>query len=376
MKTIIIGGSWGEKSGRPSIFTDTFAKGAVVSKKFKEIVLLNGGAIDEIVSMVEKVGGGAKSLIWIPESTTDLSIIRPHCDEDIILLTKEINDSGKLSPQSILTNGILSESDLVMEVTTQHGVTRARLVDVLGNQWRGSTNDFSNIGCSASNRINDLIDMSKKSLVKPAKMSDKSDVPEEKDDFKKFIKVVREKFDFISKEGMFTKQFSRLFSGSASIRMYDLSLGINNAKELNYSSILHTDMSEICAKDFVRSGIKEWKSWFIGTNLPNENATVQLKLLSILPRVNFVVHAHAYVYNAHFNNNIVPCGSYHEIKEIVEVIKKHSLNKLSCFSVNLIGHGSTTVCNNPDELESVTFVSRTLYENVKSRNDQECTIEL
>ena len=70
-----------------------------------------------------------------------------------------------------------------------------------------------------------------------------------------------------------------------------------------------------------------------------------------------MLHAHVYVEDALFTQNVIPCGAMEEVYEFNKFIHKE-VN----FAVNIKGHGSIVLADNLDFLNSINFYARTLPE--------------
>jgi hypothetical protein len=98
---------------------------------------------------------------------------------------------------------------------------------------------------------------------------------------------------------------------------------------------------------------------YYGDDKPSVDTPIQLALYKTLPRINFMIHSHAYIYGAPMTKKIIPCGVLEEIEEILWAIPDGDLN---WFFVNLLGHGSICAGVQSRMLGNVKYYAREVPE--------------
>lgn len=79
-----------------------------------------------------------------------------------------------------------------------------------------------------------------------------------------------------------------------------------------------------------------------------------------------MIHSHCYIKDAPFTKNALPCGAVEEVDEILELLKDYYNNDFNkdLYLINLVGHGSIMMSNNPEQLKNINMIGRRLPEKM------------
>ena len=74
---------------------------------------------------------------------------------------------------------------------------------------------------------------------------------------------------------------------------------------------------------------------YVGDNKPSVDTPVQLELYKKLPKINFMIHGHAFFKEGRSTEHYYPCGDLREVEEILKITKPLA----TLFAINLKNHG-------------------------------------
>ena len=182
-----------------------------------------------------------------------------------------------------------------------------------------------------------------------------------KEDFLEIVRNYAYKFVAATFE---TKDVKR-FLGNASFRCPK---GFPSFRDGKYIFVSKRNVNKefIGIKELVPVYLEDDKLFYCGDNKPSVDSPIQVRLYSLLPNVNYMIHSHCYIENAPYTDVVLPCGALEEIDEIRNIIKKHFDNDYDkdFYVVNLLGHGSIMMSNKASQLKKIRMVGRKLPEKM------------
>ena len=130
-----------------------------------------------------------------------------------------------------------------------------------------------------------------------------------------------------------------------------------------YVSRRNVNKQYITEEDFVPVYIKDNKVYYCGDVKPSVDTPIQIRLYEKLPNINYMIHSHCYIEKAPYTEKIIPCGALEEVDEILKLIKEEYVDyDRDFYLVNLKGHGSIMMSNNPKQLEKIKVKARPVPE--------------
>lgn len=375
-KILFVGGNWDLKGGKPSSIVNKF------SNELKNAKVYNGGNYNDLNKILDSCKN-YNIIIWWANVSNDLPKIRNVKDINYkaMLVSSKNNTENKYSFHNLLEKSFSLKSNLTIEFTKVNKLYNMKLFDPLGNVWyegisikectkqlikrlnfiksitRESTiSSEENVGALAW-----FFNMFKQEMYK----SDIQPIVPIKNDFLEIVKDYATKFaEYTFK----TKEVKR-FLGNASFRCPK---GFPSFRDGNYIFVSKRNVNKeyISINEFVQVYLKNNKIYYCGDSKPSVDTPIQVRLYEKFPNINYMIHSHCYIKGATFTKNALPCGAIEEVQEILNLIKTNYNNDYSkdFYLINLKGHGSIMMSNNPEQLKNIELIGRKLPENMYQKD--------
>ena len=129
-KILFVGGTWDNKSGKPSKIVNKFAQ------YFEITDLYNGGNYTDLEKILH-TATNYNIIIWWPNVNNDLPKIRniKEINPKAMLISSKKNIDNKYSFQDLVERALMSKSNLIVEFSDKNNKYFIRLFDPLGNVW-------------------------------------------------------------------------------------------------------------------------------------------------------------------------------------------------------------------------------------------------
>jgi hypothetical protein len=319
MNILLVGGLIGHKSGVLSKLANIF-RSILPSATVTE---LNEGIVTTSVS-------GYDLILWFPEIDNEEEKVYPKKDRGAVLICSKVmrEDTTRL--------------DAVSRIFRMHGNAVAcitpgdkftfELVDALANTWV-DTSDLNELVGQIMNLYYWTKSAVRKSLAKLSTA---------------FIDINRKLAKTVA-----TNCGNRFF-GNYSARCWDLFPSSREYDGLFLFSPRNTDKRGVTADDLVVTSA----TTYIGNKKPSVDAPVQLEIYQRIPKINYMIHGHAFIHDAPTTEHYFPCGDLREVPEAVYLLETgHSV-------INLRNHGflitSTTLPELEEAIAGCTFYKDSL----------------
>ena len=252
-----------------------------------------------------------------------------------------------------------------------------RLFDPLGNEWYDGL-DIEKCAKAILDRLKIIKNITREKTIKSEenfenistffksdlnqiyKSNDNPVIPIKND----FLSIVKN-YAYVFAKEMVQKKDVKRFLGNASFRCPK---GFPSFKEGKYIFVSKRNVNKefIGINEFVPVYLENEKIYYCGDNKPSVDTPIQVRLYSLLPNINYMIHSHCYIKNAPFTKNALPCGAVEEVKEIVDVLKNYYNNDLNkdFYLINLVGHGSIMMSNKIEQLKNIDMIGRKLPEKM------------
>lgn len=243
------------------------------------------------------------------------------------------------------------------------------LVDALGNLWC-RTSDIVEL----LNNIFRLYNWNKKS-IRVESVKSNSYVPYDTNlvpDLKKFCEIIRKVSDKVENE-----RGGRYF-GNASTRCSKMFPSVRSRydwKKFQFVLVSKRNISKekIQPDDFVvtsmgNSSETAGKILYYGDDKPSVDTPGQIELYYEFPKINFMIHGHAYISHEFLDWNLInftekycSCGDLREISQIKRCVTH---NDCDFFVVNLINHGFIIATDTIERMEQIVNDTNFIYRNI------------
>lgn len=374
-KILFVGGSWDLNGGKKSKIVDEFAK------HLPNATVYNGGDYNDLNKILESCTN-YDTVIWWANVPNELPKIRNVKDINYkaMLVSSKRNVDNKYSFQDLLQRSFALKSNLTVEFSKNDNKYNMKLFDPLGNVWYEGL-DIEECSKALLDRLAFIKCITRESTVSSEENIGalawffnmfkeemyKSDNNPEIPIKKEFLSIVRD-YAYKFAEAAFQTKDVKRFLGNASFRCPK---GFPSFREGKYIFVSKRNVNKefIGIDEFVPVYLKDGKIYYCGDNKPSVDTPIQVRMYNLLPNINYMIHSHCYIEDAPFTEKALPCGAVEEVDEISELLKDYYGNDFNrdFYLINLIGHGSIMMSNNPEQLKNINMVGRKLPEDMYSK---------
>ena len=366
-RILLVGGNWDLEGGRKSKIVDEFGK------YLKNAIIYNGGNYNDLNKILESCID-YDVVIWWANVPNELPKIRNVKDINYkaMLVSSKRNVEKKYSFQDLLQRSFSLKSNLTIEFSKNDNQYNMKLFDPLGNVWYEG---LSIKECSKAllNRLDFIKNITRESTVSNEEniacffnmfkeemdeLNNNPTIPE-KIEFRNIVKDYASKFA----EATFETKDVKRFLGNASFRCPK---GFPSFRDGKYIFVSKRNVNKefIGIDEFVPVYLENHRLYYCGKNKPSVDTPIQVRMYNLLPNINYMIHSHCYIENAPYTKNALPCGAIEEVDEITQLLKDYYNNDFNrdFYIINLIGHGSIMMSNNPKQLKDINMIGRKLPE--------------
>lgn len=349
MRTLVVGGTFDREGGKPSKIVGLLAQSLGWD-------VLNGGRLEDIESLDFK---NYDTLLWMPNIDNSEQKIIPEIkakNQTLLLISSKRVVEKDYTEFDVVTRLLKTKSNLGIMITQENGTYRFRLLDPLGNLF-ADTQRVPELADAINHRVSEIKSMSR---IRSKKAGEPLPLTIED----AFLGHVLRLGDVFSRHVNAINPAR--FLGNASTRM---AFGMETRTtrcchgfpgQRVEGKILvsrrNVDKQNMSGKDFVavEAGRTDEVIYY-GDVKPSVDSPIQIRLFDFYPRVNYIIHGHAYVEGAPFTESKIPCGHVEEFGEIRSLYPDPTSTN---FTVNLKGHGCLILAETPDYFSQVQVYSR------------------
>ena len=374
-KILFVGGSWDLNGGKKSKIVDEFAK------HLANATVYNGGDYNDLNKILESCIN-YDTVIWWANVPNELTKIRnvKEINYKAMLVSSKRNVDNKYSFQDLLQRSFALKSNLTVEFSKNDNKYNMKLFDPLGNVWYEGL-DIEECSKALLDRLAFIKSITRESTVSSEENIGalawffnmfkeemyKSDNNPEIPIKKEFLSIVKD-YAYKFAEATFQTKDVKRFLGNASFRCPK---GFPSFREGKYIFVSKRNVNKefIGIDEFVPVYLKDGKIYYCGDNKPSVDTPIQVRMYNLLPNINYMIHSHCYIEDAPFTEKALPCGAIEEVDEISELLNDYYDNDFNrdFYLINLLGHGSIMMSNNPEQLKNINMVGRKLPEDMYSK---------
>ena len=351
MKTLFVVGSFDDAGGHKSFFGREFITECLSQGHFEDNDIYNGGKFEDLERIVFS---DYSTIFWFanvangkPKLVREIKKNNPKC----MLVTSKRNDNGEYGPLGLVASALQTKSNLLVEFKKSPGQLLWSVIDPLGNCFASSTWNTNLLVTTVLHRLEALRGFTRQPSLR---IGEELLFPEN-DQTMKFINLVQ---NYAHEFHELMQAKTERFIGNASFRCESGFPSFRDKRTI-FVSKRNIDKCEIDQSGFVAARRAADHVMYYGDNKPSVDTPVQLALYDIFPRINFMLHSHAYVKDAPRTSKVIPCGASQEIDEILSIVPSTTCN---WFFINLLGHGSICAAENPQMLTEIAYIARPLPE--------------
>lgn len=374
-KILFVGGSWDLNGGKKSKIVDEF------TKHLPNATVYNGGDYNDLNKILESCTN-YDTVIWWANVPNELPKIRnvKEINYKAMLVSSKRNVDNKYSFQDLLQRSFALKSNLTVEFSKNDNKYNMKLFDPLGNVWYEGL-DIEECSKALLDRLAFIKSITRESTVSSEENIGalawffnmfkeemyKSDNNPEIPIKKEFLSIVRD-YAYKFAEATFQTKDVKRFLGNASFRCPK---GFPSFREGKYIFVSKRNVNKefIGIDEFVPVYLKDGKIYYCGDNKPSVDTPIQVRMYNLLPNINYMIHSHCYIEDAPFTEKALPCGAIEEVDEISKLLNDYYDNDFNrdFYLINLLGHGSIMMSNNPEQLKNINMVGRKLPEDMYSK---------
>lgn len=351
----IVAGSFNDDGGKKSGWADKFHKHLKSNIGNDSFIyqFVNGGntsLLNELLTDLEKIKPNV--IIWLADVPNDKPKLVKNIKESLphsLLVTSKRNLEDTYSLQDIVSRALSIKSNLVLEFTGNRSDIKTSIYDPLGNCFINKSSDINEVSKSLINR---LIVLNSVARVNSYSIGDKINAPitDEVNNFMSIIKEQAESFHSII-HGVITDRML----GNASFRCARGFPSFRN-KELVFVSQRNIDKRYISPEVFVACSLHGGDNVnYFGDVKPSVDTPVQIKLYNYYKNINFMLHSHTYIEDAHMTKDVLPCGAIEEFDQIIREVPERNVNR---FYINIRGHGSIVFSCTAELIKDTKWIAR------------------
>lgn len=344
MRVVVIGGNFGDDL---SDSTRAGLMAAALSDQLDDVTLVNGGNVKLLLETIhglspESPEGGADVVLWMPRSATQ-GPLRVKAINPRAVLIVEDSEGGDVA--DVCQRALKVHANLVIE---RNRTESLRLLDPLGNAFSEWSKDMNVVAEAIALRAAKLVSVTRIGSVSVDDVSLPVSVPPA------FLDVIREKareFD----ELLPKPESNGRYLGNSSFRCQRGFPSMRNDDGLLYVSKRNVDKSCVDAGGFVAVEAHGLPVQFYGLDKPSVDTPIHILLYKYYRRARYMLHGHVYVNGAPRTPASWPCGAVEEVFEVVSMLPNRGICN---FALNLLGHGSLVVADDPEFIRGIRYAKR------------------
>jgi len=349
MKILLVGGTFGDIPKESSVIKMISEE---ISKREHRLHVVNGGKFQILkVLLQDAVLAPYDATLWFPNISNDfakLRAVKSVCPHTLLVTSKRNN--GEYPFGELVNRALQLKSNLVIEFKKEGNKFSGMLFDPLGCVWAERTTDLASITQVMLNRLEFLQTITRSRSVE---LGGTVNIPDEVE----FFDVVRQRADTFHSLIHPSAGVTR-FLGNASFRCERGFPAFKHGPSM-FVSRRNIDKRYIDKDAFVRVAISGNDVMYHGNFKPSVDAAIQVRVFQYYKNVKYIIHSHVYVKGSPFTKNALPCGAIEEFDEIIHTSPDKTK---TCFSLNLIGHGSIVLADNVDYFNTIEYYAREIPE--------------
>lgn len=336
MKTIVVGGNFGETPKESSIVKEI--------GRWLACDVVNGGTFEDIKDLSLKT---YDLIIWMPNIDNSFEKVYPKKDIGAILICSKVS------------RGPDGELDAIARIFKMHGNSVIliesgvkpfifKLIDALGNVWV-DTSSIDNLMEGIEDFVGWTSWVERKRCVNVG--LDEFDFSEHKE-FVEVNKQLADKFEITNTRffGNSSTRCTRLFPTMRKDQTHMIVSRRNvDKKRITTDDLVLTTFDMLDEIEGEVSYYGNWNVGYYGANKPSVDTPIQLRLYDLNPGINYMIHGHTYVKGAPYTESYYPCGDMRELSEIMDVLK----NSEDDCVINLKNHGFLMIATTLEKLKEM-----------------------
>ena len=323
-KLTIIGGT----KNRKSSVIDKIYNSFIETNSFKYIELHNGKIIPKDIS-------NSNLTIWMPDIANEEPKHYPVKKQGSVLICSKVIHNDRTRIDAITRIFRMHGNAVIAIRKIINNSFEFELIDALGNTWCRTIDILELV-----HTINSLYKWTKESVRKSLKHNELPDNVFNGVDYKELqiFMNINQLIALKVAEGCGNR-----FFGNYSTRCTKLFPSTRRNKNYFFFSPRNTDKRFVTIKDLVLTD----NQYYYGNRKPSVDTPVQIELYQQMPKINWIIHGHAYIKNAPITEKYLPCGDMREVVEVHRVIRKINTNR-----INLKNHGFLLIGKNVEDMQN------------------------
>jgi hypothetical protein len=336
-QSLVVGGNWDADGGKRS----------KIAQEMAELLgadLLNGGKVGDL----RKVDiTPYRTIVWLASVPNTEEKVYPKKSRGAVLVVSKVMREGYTAADAA-ERIFAMRGNAVIEIHTEIGYNyepkevgrrlRFRLADALNNSWA----DGPDIGVVCDGIVK-LAEWTRESIRLPSKKAhlQSPGIPEH---LPRLIELTRLVADQVENE------VGKRYFGNVSTRCMKLFPTMRNNSISLFVSPRNVNKKRIAPEDMVY--IEQWQGdspvFYAGDQAPSVDTPIQAELYRRLPKINFMIHGHAFVEGFPTTEEYFPCGDMREVDES-EALMRDKVYGI----INLKNHGFLAFAEDITELEFI-----------------------
>ena len=346
LQVLFISGNWNNEEGRSSKYMGIVSD-FVTKKVTGHVDVYNGGNLNDLKNIMEEKVPTSDVVFWFPNIPSELrdyvknpKDYNPSCT----LINYKRNDNNRLSYDDLRSLAIANKADLTCEVFKDDtGRYQMRIFD-------SNDNIISNFTQSTGKSMTDLISRIYilRSLAYSKLIYTGESIEIKNPNFKDIARKYMEFGDVLSKK--LNNSYIKRHLGEIAFRGHiDSTTKSNDIIFVSERHVRREDLTDSDFSKFVAVRLLSNKINYYGEAKPCFNCSTYIRILSHLPKVNYIFFSNFYIKDAKYTEKLLPSQSVQEVQELINIID--AKNYENDFAINLVGCGSMIFLSTLDELD-------------------------
>jgi hypothetical protein len=327
MKTLIVGGNFGDESKASSVVTK-------IGYEFEEVETINGGTLESLPHEMNM-----DLIIWMPNITNETPKQYPKKSNGNVLICSKVMREGYLRAEAVSRIFKMRGNAVIAIYPGEKFVFE--LIDALGNTWYTGS-EISEL----CNSIKEFYAFTNEAWRINSERQDIEGI-ERNNDLVEFIEVNKSLTEFIQ-----TSCGTRFF-GNISTRCQKLFPAMKVEYDYVFVSPRNSNKESLTPEDMILAWFdvpdqQLGKIFYSGVNKPSVDTPIQVMLYNMHQDVNYMIHGHAFIKDCPTTNEYYVCGDMREVDEVDGFMCDKAYGK-----INLKKHGFLIFADTLDNLKQV-----------------------
>lgn len=320
MRILLIGGTFDNKYGKESGIIRQMEK--IMKDMGLNVYCINGGHTDELKSLANS--GRYNIKLWFPNMSNEVEKMEVKKDK-VLVVSKHGKTFEDAQTRALMfrANMFVHFTPFEMEdIIIDRKFYRMTVADTLGAEWYYGK-DIQKATSAMIRRAMQIANFTRESITNA--ISSEKDYSVD-DELKSLVAL---------NKSICPKDYTPRAMGNIFYRCTKGFPLMRGGECMFFASPRNVPKSTLECNQMVPLVWEQDEYMYVGDVKPSLDTPVQLRLMHLLPKINFMLHGHVLKQNYRNTKNVIPCGCIEEVYDVLMLVNRNA----EAFGVNLRGHG-------------------------------------